>query len=51
MAGVKAIFKDIKDVFKGDKKESHIPTLPVTEGTVFRPLWDKVIVKYFSSSN
>lgn len=37
------IFSDFKDLCTGKKKFGDVQRQPLTEGTILRPLWDKVL--------
>lgn len=40
-----SIWEDVVDLFKGKKEVDDAPRQPVTENTLFRPLWDAAIAR------
>ncbi len=46
-ANVLGLVKDVIDLAKGQKDINDAPRQPITEGTFFRPLWDKTNLPEF----
>ena len=44
-AVAKSIFSDVVDLFTGKKDIKDAPRQPVTENTIFRPLWDAAFAR------